>query len=156
MKSVNKVILIGRLGRDPELRYTPGGQPYAKFSIATDDVWQDKNGERKTRTEWHNIVAWGKLAETCNQYMRKGRLVYIEGRIQTRQWEDNAGAKRSTTEIIMQDMSLLESRAQSGADTPPGESRYQEPARSQTPPPPAAHQDMVIPDEPITDDDVPF
>jgi single-strand DNA-binding protein len=107
-KSVNKVILVGRLGRDPELKYTASGVPFCRFSMATDDVWNDKgSGERQERTEWHNIVAWDRLAEICNQYLTKGRLVYIEGSLQTREWDDQEGNKRKTTEIRARDMVLL-------------------------------------------------
>jgi single-strand DNA-binding protein len=109
-KSVNKVILIGRLGRDPELKYTASGVPFCRFSIATDDVWNDKgSGERQERTEWHNIVAWDRLAEICNQYLTKGKQVYIEGSLQTREWDDQEGNKRKTTEIRARDMVMLSS-----------------------------------------------
>src|SRR2546426_6574180 len=112
-KSVNKVILVGRLGRDPELKYTASGVPFCRFSMATDDVWNDKaSGERQERTEWHNIVAWDRLAEICNQYLTKGRLVYIEGSLQTREWDDQEGNKRKTTEIRARDMVLLGSPAE--------------------------------------------
>ena len=106
---VNKVILVGRLGRDPEMRYTASGTPVANFSVATDEVW-GREGERQTRTEWHNIVVWSRLAEICNQYLSKGRLVYIEGRIQTRDWEDRDGNKRRTTEVVALDMKMLGGR----------------------------------------------
>jgi len=107
-KSVNKVILVGRLGRDPELKYTASGTPFCRFSIATDDVWNDKgSGERQERTEWHSIVAWDRLAEICNQYLTKGKLVYIEGSLQTREWDDQEGNKRKTTEIRARDMVML-------------------------------------------------
>src|SRR5205085_10418272 len=116
MKSVNKVILIGRLGRDPELTYTGSGTPFCRFSIATDDTWNDKaSGERQERTEWHNIVVWDRLAEICNEYLRKGRLVYIEGSLQTREWDDQDGNKRKTTEIRANDMVLLGSPQGDGA-----------------------------------------
>ena len=109
-KSVNKVILIGRLGRDPELKYTASGVPFCRFSIATDDVWNDKgSGERQERTEWHNVVAWDRLAEICNQYLTKGKQVYIEGSLQTREWDDQEGNKRKTTEIRARDMVMLSS-----------------------------------------------
>ena len=109
-KSVNKVILVGRLGRDPELKYTASGTPFCRFSIATDDVWNDKgSGERQERTEWHSIVAWDRLAEICNQYLTKGKLVYIEGSLQTREWDDQEGNKRKTTEIRARDMVMLSS-----------------------------------------------
>ncbi len=105
-KSVNKVILVGRLGRDPELKYTASGTPFCRFSLATDDVWNDKgSGERQERTEWHSIVAWDRLAEICNQYLTKGKLVYIEGSLQTREWDDQEGNKRKTTEIRARDWS---------------------------------------------------
>ena len=107
-KSVNKVILIGRLGKDPELKYTASGTPFCRFSMATDDVWNDKaSGERQEKTEWHNIVAWDRLAEICNQYLTKGRLIYIEGSLQTREWDDQEGNKRRTTEIRARDMVML-------------------------------------------------
>ena len=107
-KSINKVTLIGRLGRDPELKYTAGGTAYCRFSIATDDSWTDKStGERQERTEWHNIVAWERLAEICGQYLAKGRLVYIEGSIHSRQWEDQDGNKRTSHDIRARDMVLL-------------------------------------------------
>ena len=107
-KSVNKVILIGRLGKDPELKYTASGTPFCRFSMATDDVWNDKtSGERQEKTEWHNVVVWDRLAEICNQYLTKGRLVYIEGSLQTREWDDQEGNKRRTTEIRARDMVML-------------------------------------------------
>ncbi|MCS5634943.1 MAG: single-stranded DNA-binding protein [Myxococcota bacterium] len=100
MASVNKVILIGNLGRDPELRYTQNGQPVANFSLATSENWTDKtSGEKVEKTEWHRVVVWGRTAEHCSQYLSKGRSVYIEGRLQTRDWEDKEGQKRSTTEV---------------------------------------------------------
>jgi single-strand DNA-binding protein len=105
--SVNRVILVGRLGKDPETKRTPGGTPVAHFSLATDEVWKDQQGDKQQRTEWHNIVAWGKLAEICGDYLKKGRLVYIEGRLQTRSWEEKDGTKRSTTEIRADEMVML-------------------------------------------------
>ena len=107
MASVNKVILIGRLGRDPELRYTQGGQAVANFTLATNERFANKSGEQQERTEWHRIVAWGKTAELSAQYLSKGRSVYIEGRLQTREWEDKEGQKRSTTEIVAQNVTFL-------------------------------------------------
>lgn len=99
--SVNKVIILGRLGQDPEIRYTPGGAAVCNFSVATSESWTDKNTQEKNeRTEWHRIVVWGKLAELCNQYLKKGRQAFIEGRLQTRSWEDRDGNKRYTTEIV--------------------------------------------------------
>lgn len=113
--SVNKVILVGRLGRDPETRYTGGGQAVANFSMATDESYKDKNGERQKRTEWHRITAWGKLAEICQQYLKKGSLVYIEGRIQSREWQDKEGQKRTSFDIVANTMKMLGSRAESAA-----------------------------------------
>ena len=114
--SVNKAILVGRLGRDPETRYTSGGQAVANFTLATDETFKDRAGERQKRTEWHRIVLWGKLAEITQQYLKKGMLVYIEGRIQTRQWEDKRdGQKRTTTEIVANVMRMLTSRAEGAA-----------------------------------------
>lgn len=104
---VNKVILIGNLGKDPELRYTPNGIAVANFSIATNERWKDKDGNYQDRTEWHRIVAWRKLAETVGEYLKKGSQVYIEGRLQTRTWEDQNGNKRSTTEIVADSLQML-------------------------------------------------
>ncbi|MGB9486852.1 MAG: single-stranded DNA-binding protein, partial [Terriglobia bacterium] len=111
--SVNKVILIGRLGKDPEVKYTPSGAPVAKFSLATDEVFKDRSGEQQKRTEWHNIVAWNKLAEICGEYLTKGKLVYIEGSIRSRQWEDQAGNKRTAYDIVAGRMQMLGSKADS-------------------------------------------
>jgi single-strand DNA-binding protein len=113
--SVNKVILVGRLGRDPETRYTGGGQAVANFSVATDESYKDKNGERQKRTEWHRITAWGKLAEICQQYLKKGTMVYIEGRIQSREWQDKEGQKRTSFDIVANTMKMLSSRAEGAA-----------------------------------------
>jgi len=107
-------MLIGRLGRDPEMRYTPSGQPVTTFRIATSRTWTTNNGEKKSETEWFNIVAWGGLAEICNQHLEKGMRVYIEGRLQTRQWEDNTGAKKNKTEIVANEMIMLSSRSRQG------------------------------------------
>ncbi len=108
MASVNKVILIGNLGRDPEMRYTTGGDAVANFSIATTDQWRDKSsGEKQERTEWHRIVLFGRLAEIAGEYLKKGRPVYIEGRLQTRKWTDKDGNERYTTEIVGDRMQLL-------------------------------------------------
>jgi single-strand DNA-binding protein len=107
MAGVNKVILIGNLGRDPELRYTQGGQAVVNFTLATSENWTDKSGEKVERTEWHRIVVWGRVGELCAQYLSKGRTVYVEGRLQTREWEDKEGNKRSTTEINAQTVQFL-------------------------------------------------
>jgi single-strand DNA-binding protein len=107
---VNKVILIGNLGAPPELRYTPGGQAVANFRIATNEKWTDKSGQSQERTEWHRIVVWGKLAELCNQYLTKGRQVYVEGRMQTREWLDKENKKNYTTEVVAQQVTFLGGR----------------------------------------------
>lgn len=110
MAGVNKVILIGNLGADPELRYTSGNQAVADMRIATSRRWRDKNGEMQEDTQWHRIVVWGKQAEQCKEYLAKGRQVYIEGRLQTRQWEDRDGNKRYTTEVVAQTVQFLDSK----------------------------------------------
>jgi len=107
MASINKVILIGNLGADPEIRYTPSGQAVCDLRIATTEQWTDKGGERKEQTEWHRVVVWGKQAENCSQYLSKGRQCYVEGRLQTRQWDDKDGNKRYTTEIVAQTVKFL-------------------------------------------------
>lgn len=104
---VNKVILIGNLGADPEVRFTPGGQAVANFRVATNESWTDKNGQKQERTEWHRIVVWGKLAELCGEYLKKGRQAYIEGRLQTREWTDKEGKKNYTTEIVANTVQFL-------------------------------------------------
>jgi single-strand DNA-binding protein len=110
MAGINKVILVGRLGRDPEIRYTPDGTAVANFSIATSDEWKDKNtGEKRERTEWHRIVAWRRLGEICGEYLSKGRQVYVEGKLQTRSWEQD-GVTRYTTEIVATDVQFLGGR----------------------------------------------
>ena len=113
MASVNKAILIGNLGRDPEVRYTPSGTAVANFSLATTENWTNKDGEKQSRTEWHRIEAWGRLGETCGEYLSKGSQVYIEGSIRTDEWEDQEGNKRQTTKIRAWRMQMLGSRAQS-------------------------------------------
>jgi len=121
MASINKVILIGNLGKDPELRYTPGGQAVCDLSIATTDQWTDKSGERKEQTEWHRVVVWGKQAENCSQYLSKGRQCYVEGRLRTRQWDDKDGNKRYTTEIVAQTVQFLGGGRGEGAGAQRGE-----------------------------------
>jgi len=112
MASINKAILIGNLGSDPELRYTSNGTAVASFNIATTERFKDKSGEQQERTEWHSIVCWGRMGELANEYLRKGRSVYIEGRIQTRNYEDKDGIKRYKTEIVAQQMQFLGGRGQ--------------------------------------------
>ena len=113
--SVNKVMLVGRLGRDPETRYTGGGQAVANFSVATDETYKDRNGERQKRTEWHKIVVWGKQAEIAQQYLKKGSLIFIEGRIQSREWQDKEGQKRTSFEIVASNFRMLGGRAEGAA-----------------------------------------
>jgi single-strand DNA-binding protein len=147
-KSVNKVILVGRLGRDPELKYTASGVPFCRFSMATDDSWNDKGtGERQERTEWHNIVAWDRLAEICNQYLTKGKLIYIEGALQTREWDDQEGNKRKTTEVRARDMVMLSGGA---GDSAGGGQRRAVAAEGSSAP------SGVGGTSTITDDDIPF
>ncbi len=149
--SVNKVILIGRLGKDPEVTYTAGGTPRAKFTLATDESYKDKAGTQQRRTEWHNVVAWNKLAEICGEYLTKGKQVYIEGSIRSRQWEDPPGNKRTIYEIVAQRMQMLGSRADSeraGAGAQERTSR--EPAAASS----EGHEPGPEPD--ITDEDIPF
>ena len=126
--TVNKVILIGRLGADPELKYMPSGDPVANFNLATDESYRDKDGNTQEKTEWHRIVAFRKLAETCGEYLKKGKLVYIEGRIQSRSWEDKNGVKRFTTEIIANTMQMLGKKGEmdeSATDQPPQDTNSQ-------------------------------
>jgi single-strand DNA-binding protein len=109
-RGLNKVMIIGNLGRDPEMRYTPSGKPVTTFTVATSRSWNSADGERRTETEWFNVVAWDNLAETCKQYLSKGKQVYVEGRLQTRHWEDKEGKKRSTVEIVAAEMMMLGER----------------------------------------------
>ncbi len=104
---VNKVFLLGNLGRDPEVRFTPSGQAVANFTIATNESWTDKSGQKQEKTEWHRIVVWGKLAELCGEYLKKGRQAFIEGRLQTREWTDKEGKKNYTTEIVANNVQFL-------------------------------------------------
>lgn len=113
--SVNKVILLGRLGQDPELKYTPSGSAVCNFSMATTEGWTDKSGQKQEKTEWHRIVVWGKLAELCNQYLAKGRQAFLEGKLQTRSWDDKEGNKRYTTEILASTVQFI-----GGASATPG------------------------------------
>lgn len=110
-RGLNKVMLIGRLGHEPEMRYTPSGRPLTKFQLAANRSWKSADGEKKSETEWFNVVTWGKLAEICNQYLTKGQQVYIEGRLHTRQWQDEEGGNHSTVEVIAQEMLMLNSKS---------------------------------------------
>ena len=127
-KSVNKVILIGNLGKDPEVKFTPGGTAVAKFTLATNERYKDKSGEWQDRTEWHNIVFYGRQAEIAGEYLKKGRQIYVEGRLQTRKWQDKEGQDRYTTEIIADRMQMLGSREGGGSSAPPSEPAEREPA----------------------------
>lgn len=122
--SVNKVILVGRLGQNPEIRYTPAGAPVTTFSVATQESWMDKAGQKQEKTEWHRIVVWGKTAENCNQYLSKGRQVYVEGRLQTRQWQDKDGQTKYTTEVQAQTVQFLGSGS---GDRPGQQNGYEAP-----------------------------
>jgi single-strand DNA-binding protein len=113
-RGLNKVMLIGNLGKDPEMKYTPSGMPVTTFSVAVSRSWRTPEGENREETEWFRVVAWQKLAETCNEYLRKGMRVYIEGRLQTRKWTDQQGQERYTTEVVANEMVMLTSREESG------------------------------------------
>jgi single-strand DNA-binding protein len=141
--SVNRVILIGNLGKDPEVRFTPSGRAVARFPLATSDVWNDAEGQRQERTEWHNIVVWGKQAETCGQYLAKGRQVFVEGSIRTRQYDDKDGNRRYITEVIGQRVQFLGGGGGRGAEGP--RAGAEEPPAAGAPAAPGAE-----------DDDIPF
>ena len=146
--SINKVILIGRLGKDPEIKYTPSGSPVAKFTLATDEVFKDRAGEQQRRTEWHTVVAWNKLAEICGEYLTKGKQIYIESSIRSHQWEDQNGNKRTAYEIVARDMKMLGSKADAerAASAAPAEQAPSErPASTE----PSSSSE-------ITDEDIPF
>ncbi|HEY7945732.1 MAG TPA: single-stranded DNA-binding protein [Casimicrobiaceae bacterium] len=156
MASVNKVILVGNLGRDPETRYTTGGEAVTNVSIATTDSWKDKSGEKQERTEWHRVAFFGKLAEIAGEYLKKGSQVYVEGRLQTRKWQDKEGQDKYTTEIIADRMQMLGSRAGAGAgggggggETTPERERSSGPGKSGAASPAKKNVDDL-------DDDIPF
>jgi single-strand DNA-binding protein len=143
--SVNKVILVGRLGQDPEHRFTPSGQAVCKFSMATNRSFRDRNGQMQKYTEWHKIVTWAKLAEICQKYLKKGSQVYIEGRIQSRQWEDKQGQKRAAFEIIASEMKMLDSRGEASMPAHLGD-------ESEAPAAPAPEESGPE----VSDEDIPF
>lgn len=149
---VNKVILIGNLGADPEVRFTPSGQAVANFRIATSESWNDKSGQKQERVEWHRIVVWGKLGEVCGQYLAKGRQCFIEGRLQTREWTDKEGKKNYTTEVVANNVQFLGSKGEgagAGAGRRPGG------AEDFGPPPPSMDDSMA--QQPQADEsDIPF
>lgn len=146
MASVNKVILIGNLGRDPEIRYMPSGDALATLNLATTDTWKDKSGEKQERTEWHRVSMFGRLAEIAGEYLKKGSQVYIEGRIQTRKYTDKDGQEKYATEIVANEMKMLGGRAQAGGTTSSGSGENSPPAR-----PPAG-----APTGRLEEDDIPF
>lgn len=148
-RGLNKAMLIGNLGRDPETNYSRDGNPITKFSVATGESWKDQSGERRERTEWHNVVCFGKTAEIAEQYLRKGAKVYIEGKIQTSSWESD-GVKKYRTEIICRDFQMLDSRRDNG-DGGGREYPYDEPRQQQ-----ARRQAPPIDDDDDFDDDIPF
>ena len=153
-KSVNKVILIGNLGKDPEVKYTPSGTAVAKFSLATNERYKDKAGEWQDRTEWHNIVAWQRLAEIAGEYLKKGRSVYIEGRLQTHSWEDKqSGQKKYMTEVIANDLVLLGGRGEGGEG---GGGRGRPAAAAAGTEAPSAPPENPAQGAEITDEDIPF
>lgn len=145
MASINKAFIMGNLGSDPELATTQSGQSVANFNVATNEQWTDKQGNKQERTEWHRIVVWGRQAEHCKEYLSKGRTVFIEGRIQTRNWEDRDGQKRYTTEVVAQNVQFVGGPGRSQAPADSGSNSLVEPAANDAAPPPA-----------IADDDVPF
>ncbi|MBP5296238.1 MAG: single-stranded DNA-binding protein [Bacteriovoracaceae bacterium] len=156
--SINKVILIGRLGQDPELKYTPSGQAVTTFSLATSENWTDKGGQKQERTEWHRIVVWGKSAENCSKYLAKGRQVFVEGRLQTRSW-DKEGQKHYTTEIVANTIQFLGSRGDN-ASTGDAPSAGVNPSSNFGPSPDVANENQNVAaqgaDLNFTADDIPF
>jgi single-strand DNA-binding protein len=154
MGSVNKVILVGNLGRDAELRYTPGGAPVATLNLATTEVWNDKaSGQKQEKTEWHRVVLWGKSAESLSEYLTKGKQIYIEGRLQTRKWQDKDGNDKYTTEIRADRITLLGGGG-GGGGAMAGAAR--QPQRTSTPSGGGDHEPMGEPITDLTDDDIPF
>ncbi len=138
MRSINKVILVGHVGKAPEVRYTGSGIAVANFSLATSDVWTDPSGKKQEKTEWHRIVVWSKLAEFCQQYITKGMLIYVEGSIQSRNWQDREGMQRTTYEIRARDVGILEPKKEQGIS------------------PPESTEPETTEETPILEDDIPF
>ena len=149
--SINKVMLLGRLGQDPELKYTPSGQPVCNFSMATSESWIDKSGQKQEKTEWHRIVVWGKIGELCNQYLSKGSQTFLEGRIQTRSWEGKDGNKRYTTEVIATNVQFIGANSQKGDKRPDNRDQNSNQANS-----PAEEDYNISTDTNFTADDIPF
>jgi single-strand DNA-binding protein len=154
MGSVNKVILVGNLGADPELKYTPSNRPVCNLSVATNDVWKDKAGQKQERTEWHRVTVWGEPAENCAKYLAKGRMVYIEGRLQTRSWDDKEGKKRYTTEVVSDRVVFLGGQAPGAEGNAGGGGRGKRAWGEEAPAPAAAADSPSGP--PPSDDDIPF
>ena len=153
-RGINKVILIGNLGNDPDVRYTSGGSPIANISLATSESWRDKEtGDQQERTEWHRIVFFGRLAEIVSEYLRKGSKVYVEGRLQTRKWQDRDGNDRYTTEIVANEMQMLDGRGGAGEESvrPSGQARRQAGANA-----PAQQENAPADGGEFVDDDIPF
>lgn len=146
--SVNKVILIGRLGKDPELKYTQGGRAVANFSVATNERWKGQDGQKQESTTWHNIVAWGKQAEVMKEYLSKGQQVYIEGRIDNRSYDDKDGNKKYISEVVVQNFQFIGSRGDSAGGGPGGGGSAPSDQPDSSPPPPSG--------EASDDDDLPF
>ena len=155
MGTVNKVIIVGNLGRDAELRYTPSGAAVSTLSLATTDVWNDKAGQRQEKTEWHRVVLWGKQAETLKDYLLKGRQIYVEGRLQTRQWDDKAGNKRYTTEIRSDRVVLLGGRGGNTGEGSGGGGDYGSPRSRGSSSSSSTAGGSPGPPE-LTEDDIPF
>lgn len=157
--SLNKVLLIGRLGRDPEMRYTPSGQPVTNFSIATDETYTGKDGQKVEKTEWHKIVVWGKQAEFCGNYLSKGRLVYIEGKIETRKYTDKDGVEKYSTEIKADRVVGLDSRQSEGGFAPAPQYQNRQPQGGGRPAQNASYDEDLgpaFPSEASSMDDAPF
>ncbi len=156
--SVNKVILLGRLGQDPELKHTPSGSAVCNFSLATSEYWADKNGQKQERTEWHRVVVWGKLAELCNQYLAKGRQAFVEGRLQTRSWDDQSGQKKYTTEIVATTVQFIGAQGQATAGASQGQSfQNQGPTNNRSQESSMMDESYNISsDASFTSDDIPF
>jgi len=158
---INKVILIGNLGADPELRFTQSGTPVATFNVATTERWKDKDGNQQEQTEWHRIVAWRRLAEICGEYLNKGSRVYIEGKLQTRKWQDQNGNDRYTTEIVAREMKMLTPRGEGGGGSYGGSGNY-DPGPAAGGPPGGGYDDSFSGGAPdaasagTTGNDVPF
>lgn len=148
MAGVNKVILVGRLGADPEMKYTNTGTGVCRFNLATSENWTGKDGQKQERTEWHRVVAWTKLGELCNEYLKKGRQAYVEGRLQTRSWDDKNGTKRYTTEVVATTVQFLGSSGERSASSSSEASSFQQDS--------TFVEEPLAPAEPTGDEDIPF